>query len=576
MPARGESMAQSQAALILAAVGHQRAGRSAEAASLCRQVLERDPDQLQALMLLGLIMAGGTDLAAAEAVFARCLALVPEEPDALHNLGRLRQRRGDDVSAIALFERAAVGRPNLAPIFNDLGVSLHRLGRRKAALAAIERALAIDASFVVAHCNHGMILRALDRPRDAAAAYRRALALAPGSTEAWQGLGAASYGAEELDQAEAAFRRLLALDPANLDGYDRLAQTLERVGRREEARALRREWARRHGVVVAPCTGGAPAARILLLGAAGPYNMPTKALFDLVRFETIALPLLLPEDATETAATVIAGLPPFDVVFNAIASPDLGARYLEAATAVCAAIDRPVLNPPDRLAKTRRDAVPALLAGTPGLAVPQTRQVSHATLEALAAEGQAFEPPILVRPLGTHGGVDLTRIATPGELAAYLQAVPPGEHYLSRFWDYRGSDGYYRKYRFIFVDRQVFPYHLAIARDWLVHYWRADMDEAEWMKREEERFLADWQTAFPGLAGDAVREVARRLDLDYAGMDCSLTADGRVLLFEANASMLTHLDDSREAYPYKHRYVPRIFEAMGAMVLRRAAAGRRG
>jgi hypothetical protein len=63
--------------------------------------------------------------------------------------------------------------------------------------------------------------------------------------------------------------------------------------------------------------------------------------------------------------------------------------------------------------------------------------------------------------------------------------------------------------------------------------------------------------------------VARRLDLDYGGMDCALTSDGRVLVFEANATMLIHLNESRDEFPYKHRYVPRIFEAVSRMVARR-------
>jgi tetratricopeptide (TPR) repeat protein len=561
-------------ALILAAVGHQQAGRAAAAAASCRQVLEHDPDQLQAIMLLGLIEANGADLAAAEALFTRYLALVPDDPDALHNLGRLRQKRGDDLSAIRLFERAAAGKPELAPIFNDLGVSLHRLGRRKAALIAVDRALAIDPDFTVAHCNRGMVLRGLNRPRDAVSAYRRALTLAPDLIDAWHGLGVASHNAEALDQAEAAFRRLLSLDPANLDAYDRLAQTLERAGRVDEARPLRKEWARRHGVVVTPSAGGAPAARILLLGAAGPYNMPTQALFDLKQFETIALPIVRPEDAEEDAADVIARLPAFDIVFNAVASPDLGAPYLAATAAFCAGLKQPVLNPPARVLQTRRDLVPSLLAGIPGLAVPETRIVHRSELLALAADERSWPRPLLVRPLGTHGGIDLTRIERAADLAAYLRSIAVEQHYLSEFRDYRSADGYYRKYRFIFIDRKVFPYHLAIARDWLVHYWRADMDEADWMKREEEDFLADYEALFSGVRGDAVREVARRLDLDYAGMDCGVTADGSVLMFEANASMLTHLDDSREGFSYKHRYVPRIFAAMGDLVLRRAA-GRR-
>ena len=88
------------------------------------------------------------------------------------------------------------------------------------------------------------------------------------------------------------------------------------------------------------------------------------------------------------------------------------------------------------------------------------------------------------------------------------------------------------------------------------------MDEQAWMKLEEEAFLADYRSVFRSPSAEALREAAHRLDLDYGGMDCALTRDGQVLVFEANACMLLHLYDSPEEFPYKHRYVPRIIDAM--------------
>jgi hypothetical protein len=155
-------------------------------------------------------------------------------------------------------------------------------------------------------------------------------------------------------------------------------------------------------------------------------------------------------------------------------------------------------------------------------------------------------------------------------VAGVLERVPLEEFYVTEFRDFRGADGWYRKYRLIFVDREVFPYHLAISRDWLIHYFRTeDMATLDHHRLEEAAFLADWRSVFRGASATAVEMVAKRLDLDYGGIDCSLTADGRVLLFETNASMLVHLDDSVETFPYKHRAVPRIFAAIDRMVARR-------
>jgi hypothetical protein len=52
-------------------------------------------------------------------------------------------------------------------------------------------------------------------------------------------------------------------------------------------------------------------------------------------------------------------------------------------------------------------------------------------------------------------------------------------------------------------------------------------------------------------------------------MDCALMPDGRVLLFEANATMLIHLCEPPAAFPHKHRYVPLIRDAFTALVMKR-------
>jgi hypothetical protein len=158
-------------------------------------------------------------------------------------------------------------------------------------------------------------------------------------------------------------------------------------------------------------------------------------------------------------------------------------------------------------------------------------------------------------------------------LADYLGQTPYPDYYVSRYHDYRSADGYFRKYRFIFVDRKVYPYHLAIGHEWLLHYFSADMPHHAWMRAEEEAFLADFRQVFAAPLVDALEAIAAVLDLDYAGIDCSIAPDGSLLVFEANAAMLVHLTDSQDMYPYKHRYVPRIAEAIDEMVQRRLASG---
>ncbi len=115
-----------------------------------------------------------------------------------------------------------------------------------------------------------------------------------------------------------------------------------------------------------------------------------------------------------------------------------------------------------------------------------------------------------------------------------------------------------------FVDRQPYPYHLAIHGDWLVHYQSSGTaSRPEWIK-EELDFLENPEAALGARAWRAIGEVGKRLDLDFAGVDFAVLADGRALLFEANATMFVHPEPPDSALAHKNPFVQRILEAFWA------------
>ncbi|HZX67954.1 MAG TPA: hypothetical protein VFE70_03665, partial [Candidatus Elarobacter sp.] len=189
--------------------------------------------------------------------------------------------------------------------------------------------------------------------------------------------------------------------------------------------------------------------------------------------------------------------------------------------------------------------------------------------ERYAAEGFAY--PHIVRPVGAHGGHGLERVDEPAQRDAYLAAHDAPELYVAPFIDYRSADGLFRKYRIVFVDREPLPCHLAISPDWMVHYYNAPMAENAWMRDEEHAFMADLGSVFAGRLRDALRETAELLALDYVGIDAAIDRNGKLLIFEADNALIVHLLDDPVMYAYKHRYVPRIYAALDALVRRRIA-----
>jgi len=150
---------------------------------------------------------------------------------------------------------------------------------------------------------------------------------------------------------------------------------------------------------------------------------------------------------------------------------------------------------------------------------------------------------------------------------------PDSHYYLIEYIDYRSTDGFFRKYRVIFVDGMLFPYHLAIHDDWKVHHFRTDMAKQAWMRQEEERFLENIDDVFRPDQMDALRAMAAATGLDYGGIDCGIDRGGGLVVFEANAAMLVH-DEKSDVFAYKNPFIRKIKDAFDAMLSRRHSAVR--
>lgn len=219
------------------------------------------------------------------------------------------------------------------------------------------------------------------------------------------------------------------------------------------------------------------------------------------------------------------------------------------------------INDPARLRGTARESLVRTLTGIGDVVA------ADATI-ATSAQAQSIELPALVRPIDTHAGDGFALLTAAEDLQQHLLRFPAERYYISRFLDYRSADGLYRKFRAIFVDGVAFPYHLAIAPQWMVHYQSSPMRESRAFRDEERRFLeaparvvTSWDRVMP--------QIARAVGLDYFGIDATVLPDGRLAVFEADAAMLVHDEDARDVFAYKRPFVARIREALHDAITRR-------
>ncbi len=273
-------------------------------------------------------------------------------------------------------------------------------------------------------------------------------------------------------------------------------------------------------------------------------------------------------------------LPDHDVAFCAVNESDENLPILRRLSQLVPRWPRPVLNVPQKIARLSRDGVAALLRVAPAICAPEVVRIATADLRSVAAGTVALGDllpgasyPILVRPVGSHGGKNLAKIGDGPALGTYLLhfegRVP--EFFVAPFIDYRGHDGLYRKYRIVFFQGAPFLCHVALSKHWMIHYINAGMAEDASKRAEEARAMETFDQDFARRHHDALATISQQLDLDYFVIDCSELPDGRLLLFEADTAMVIHSIDSPEVFPYKQAHMAKVFGAFRAMIDRAAS-----
>ena len=403
-------------------------------------------------------------------------------------------------------------------------------------------------------------LRAEGRLGEAAALLRDGAQRFPHVAELQQNLGQMLYEGGDNDGAIAAFEASAKIDPDSVASNLALYELYQIAGKPQ----LALDFQRRALSLQRTFFSVAPAAKrsVLVLCAPGDWqaNIPVDFLLDRTTTNVFKLYLL---DESLLARDAV---PAHDVVWNTIAESPQAQPYLALAERYRASSGKPFLNRPERVLETARTRLPHVLRETGATCAP----IAERSRAELRGARLPFDYPVIVRPVGSHAGAGLERLASSEELAAYLERVSAERYYVNPFLDYRSADGLFRKYRVMFVDGEPYPCHLAISPRWMIHYYNAAMDEHQWMRDEEARFLADLTSAFDGERLETLRAIARAVDLEYFGIDCAIAADGSVLVFEADPAMLVHTSDPIERYPYKHAYIPRIYAAVTRMLDRRA------
>ncbi|HEY9625302.1 MAG TPA: tetratricopeptide repeat-containing glycosyltransferase family protein [Crinalium sp.] len=212
-----------------------RSGQNADAAYLCRQLLRDSPDDIKALLLLGIIASQTAQFDEAIACFRRVLKLKPNDANTHNNLGNAFRMKGNLPEAITHYQKAIAIKPGHADAYYNMGIALQESGDPKTAAEYYQRALALQPNFPAAFNGLGIVFRAQGKLEEAIACHQQALALAPKYAEAYDSLGNALRETGQTEEALNCHQQAIAIKPTLAVAHYNQGNTLLDQGKPLEA-----------------------------------------------------------------------------------------------------------------------------------------------------------------------------------------------------------------------------------------------------------------------------------------------------------------------------------------------------
>ncbi|MEO0035737.1 MAG: hypothetical protein RLZZ501_1760 [Pseudomonadota bacterium] len=209
--------------------------RRDEARRLCGMVLDRHPDDRDALTLAAVLGLETDQFDPAADAARKLLALDEKNLTGLMTLGFVARRRGHHDEAVALLETAALLAPDQPEIQFNLALCYDALGRHGEAEAALRRELALNPAHALAWNDLGTQLSRDGASAEAEECFRAALQHRPDLVMAQFNLGNSLRQRGAIEDSVAAYQRTLELQPDYWNALVNLAVSWRDLGRLDRA-----------------------------------------------------------------------------------------------------------------------------------------------------------------------------------------------------------------------------------------------------------------------------------------------------------------------------------------------------
>ena len=167
--------------------------------------------------------------------------LRPDRPDYHYNLALSLMSRGDLDEAIGHLRGAIRLKPDFAWAHNNLGNALLLKDDKAAAMDHLRQAVQLDPNSAQAHSNLGSAQMNVGKPLEALANYQEAVRLRPEVAATHNNLGCVLHALGRLDESEACYRTAIRLQPDLVAAHTGLGRVLAELGDLDQAIAAYRK-----------------------------------------------------------------------------------------------------------------------------------------------------------------------------------------------------------------------------------------------------------------------------------------------------------------------------------------------
>jgi predicted O-linked N-acetylglucosamine transferase (SPINDLY family) len=195
------------------ATQHHNAGRLSQAEDIYHQVLQVQPNNIDALHLLGLIAAHLKHYESAIELIQKAIRINPTVPQFYHSLGKIFSEQGQLAEAIACYQRALTLNPKDAEIYSSLGNVSMAQGNQTEAAKYYQQAIALNKNFADAYTGLGNVRRHQGQLTEAIQCCQRALTLRPQDAMAHRNLACVLNDKGMFQQAREHFKKALEILP---------------------------------------------------------------------------------------------------------------------------------------------------------------------------------------------------------------------------------------------------------------------------------------------------------------------------------------------------------------------------